>query len=367
MPKSAERPNRLVAALIYDGLCAFEFGIVAEVFGLDRPEMGDDWYRFVTCSEHPGPLSTNSGLRVEAERDLGALAEAGTIVIPGWRADGSTPSPALRDALLAARERGARFVTICSGAFLLASIGLLAGRRATTHWRYAERLRDAHPQIEVDADVLYVDDGDVLTSAGSAAGIDLLLHLVRKDFGSEAANSVARRMVVAPHRSGGQAQFVERPVPHHHGSQLAAVLDAVTQRPAKAWTLADMARMAAMSERTFVRRFRDATGLSPGAWVIEQRVAAACELLETTNLSIDVIAMHIGMGSAANLRLNFRGHLGVSPTTYRDRFRREPALASRKDRQGGRDASEPNGSDMSRDPPSWKVGSILNSTIMIPG
>lgn len=328
MPKLATEPNRLVAAMVYDGLCAFEFGIVAEVFSLKRPEMGDDWYRFVTCSEHPGPLSTNSGLRVEAERDLDALAEAGTIVIPGWRSDGSIPSPALREALLAARGRGARFVTICSGAFLLASIGLLDGRRATTHWRYAERLRAAYPGVEVDADVLYVDDGDVLTSAGSAAGIDLLLHLVRKDFGPEVANSVARRMVVAPHRSGGQAQFVERPVPRHQGSQMATVLDAVKQRPARAWAIADMARMAAMSERTFVRRFRDATGLSPGAWVIEQRVAVACELLETTDLPVEAIAMHTGMGSAANLRLNFRGNLGISPTTYRDRFRRDPAIAS---------------------------------------
>ena len=327
MPKSATGPNRLVAALIYDGLCAFEFGIVAEVFGLKRPELGDDWYRFVTCSEHPGPLSTNSGLRVEAERDLDALAEAGTIVIPGWHSDGSGPSPALRDALLDAHRRGARFVTICSGAFLLASIGLLDGRRATTHWRYAERLGAAHPDIQVDAAVLYVDDGDILTSAGSAAGIDLLLHLVRKDYGPKIANSVARRMVVAPHRSGGQAQFVELPVPRHHASQMATVLDAVRQHPARAWAIADLARMAATSERTFVRRFRDATGLSPGAWVIGQRVAVACELLETTDLSVEVIATNAGMGSAANLRLNLRGRLGISPTTYRGRFRRDSSLA----------------------------------------
>jgi AraC family transcriptional regulator, transcriptional activator FtrA len=204
MPNVPCKPSRLVAALIYDGLCEFEFGITAEVFGLERPEMGDDWYRFVTCSEESGPLSTNSGLRVEAERDLSALMEAGTIVIPGWRCDGSAPTPVLRAALLAARERGARLVTICSGAFLLAAIGLLAGRRATTHWRYAARLAAAHPDIEIDADVLYIDDGDILTSAGSAAGIDLLLHLVRKDFGPDAANSVARRMVVPPHRSGGK-------------------------------------------------------------------------------------------------------------------------------------------------------------------
>jgi AraC family transcriptional regulator, transcriptional activator FtrA len=326
MPNVTCKPNRLVAALIYDGLCEFEFGIAAEVFGLERPEMGDDWYRFVTCSEKPGRLSTNSGLRVEAERDLSALMEAGTIVIPGWRCDDSAPTPVLRAALLAARERGARFVTICSGAFLLAAAGLLAGRRATTHWRYTERLASAHPDIEIDANVLYIDDGNILTSAGSAAGIDLLLHLVRKDFGPEAANSVARRMVVAPHRSGGQAQFVERPVPRHPGSQLAAVLDAVRHRPDKVWTIASMARIAAMSERTYVRRFREATGLSPGAWVIEQRVAVARALLETSDLPIDAIAAQSGMGSAANLRLHFRGHVAISPTAYRERFRREPEL-----------------------------------------
>lgn len=325
MPNSAEQPNRLVAAVIYDGLCAFEFGIAAEVFGLERPEMGEDWYRFVTCSEHPGPLSTNAGLRVEAERGLDALSEVGTIVIPGWRSDGAEPSPALRQALLAASERGSRFVTICSGAFLLASLGLLAGRRATTHWRYAERLRTAHTDVEVNADVLYVDDGDILTSAGSAAGIDLLLHLVRKDFGAHAANSVARRMVVAPHRSGGQAQFVERPVPDRPGNQLSAVLDAVRARPAQAWTVGQMARAAAMSERTFVRRFRDATGLAPGTWLTGQRLAAARDLLETGDLPIELVAAQSGMGSAANLRLRFRAQIGVSPTTYRERFRRELA------------------------------------------
>lgn len=327
----------MVAALIYDGLCAFKFGITAGVFSLKRPEMGDDWYRFVTCSEQPGPLSTNSGLRVVAERDLSALAEAGTIVVPGWCSDDATPTIAMRDALLTAHERGARFVTICSGAFLLASVGLLAGRRATTHWRYANRLRKVHPDIEVDAEVLYVDEGDILTSAGSAAGIDLLLHLVRKDFGPDVANSVARRMVVAPHRSGEQAPFVERPVPHHPGSHLSAVLDAVRQRPAKLWTIANMARIAAMNKRTFVRRFRDAIGLSPGAWVIQQRVAVAQELLETSNLSIEAIAVEVGMRTAANLQLYFHGHVGISPTVYREHFRRE--LIPHRGRIGSVDAA----------------------------
>ncbi len=321
MPNAHVSSGHLVAALVYDGLCVFEFGIVAEVFGLARPEMGDRWYRFVTCAERPGPLVTGVGLRVEAEGGLDLLARADTIVIPGWRTDGSRPTPVLRDALLAARARGARFVTVCSGAFLLASIGMLAGRRATTHWRYAERLGASYPAIEVDADVLYVDDGDVLTSAGSAAGIDLLLHVVRKDFGPEAANSVARRMVVAPHRSGGQAQFVERPVPSHRGSQLAAVLDAVRAAPAKPWTIAAMARLAAMSERSFCRRFHAATGSSPRSWVIAQRVTAACDLLETTDLPIEMVALHAGMGSATSLRINFGREMGIAPSAYRERFR----------------------------------------------
>lgn len=321
-------PNRLVAALLYEGLCTFEFGIAAEVFGLDRPEMGADWYRFVTCSEHAGPLSTNARVRIEAERGLDALADAGTIVIPGWRADRAEPSPQLRAALLAARARGARFVTICSGAFLLASLGLLAGRRATTHWRYAERLQDSFPCVEVDANVLYVDGDDILTSAGSAAGIDLLIHLVRKDFGPHAANSVARRLVVAPHRGGGQAQFVERPVPAYSGNPFAAVLDAVRARPDGRWTIGEMARMSGMSMRSFNRKFRDATGSSPGAWVVAQRLSVARDLLEASDLPVERIATETGIGTAANLRVHFRTETGLSPTDYRKRFRLPPTTGA---------------------------------------
>ncbi len=322
MPKRSASPNRLVATLVYDGLCAFEFGIVAEVFGLARPEMSDDWYRFVTCAEEDGPVSTNAGLRVSAQSGLETLAQAGTIVIPGWRTDAAAPSAALRNALLTAHARGARLVSICSGAFLLAAIGLLDGRRVTTHWRYADGLQSAYPSLTVDANVLYVDDDPILTSAGSAAGIDLLLHLVRKDFGAEIANQVARRMVIAPHRHGGQAQFVERPVPQHGGNQLAAVLDAVRAEPARPWMIGSMAAMAAMSSRTFIRRFQDATGTSPGAWLTLQRLAAARELLETTDLPIEGVAGEAGLGSAANLRLHFAAHVGIAPGAYRKQFRR---------------------------------------------
>jgi AraC family transcriptional regulator, transcriptional activator FtrA len=323
MPKQAAPENRLVAALAYDGLCAFEFGIVAEVFGLHRPEMGPNWYRFITCAEHRGPLRTNAGLKVEAEAGLDALSEAGTIVIPGWLSDGTDPTEGLRDVLLSAHARGARLVTICSGTFLLASVGLLDGRRATTHWRYAELLRTLHPAVTVDADVLYAEDGTIFTSAGSAAGVDLLLHLVRKDFGPDAANSVARRMVVAAHRSGGQAQFIERPVAIRPENQLGSLLDRIRAEPARSWTIAQMADTAAMSPRTLVRRFREATGVSPGAWLTEQRLSVARDLLETTGLSIERVAEEAGMGSATNLRLHFTSKVGVPPNVYRKQFHRQ--------------------------------------------
>ncbi len=285
--------------------------------------MGPDWYRFVVCTEHPGRLATNAGLTVEVEAGLDALGEAGTIVIPGWRSDGEPPSARLCEALLTAHNRGTRLVTICSGAFLLAATGLLDGRRATTHWRYAERLRTAHPAVTVDAEALYADEGTILTSAGSAAGIDLLLYLVRKDFGPDAANSVARRMVVAAHRGGGQAQFIERPVPVRPESQLAVVLDRIRADPARSWKVGDMATLAVMSTRTFVRRFSETTGMSPGAWLTEQRLTVARDLLETTGLSMDRVAEEAGLGSAANLRLHFTSRIGIPPNVYRRQFARE--------------------------------------------
>lgn len=325
MPKHSVSSNRLVVALTYEGLCAFEFGITAEVFGLPRPEMGDDWYRFAACAERPGRLATNAGLAVEVDKDLELLSEAGTIVIPGWRSEGEVPSDTLRSALLAAHARGARLVSICSGAFLLAATGLLNGRRATTHWRYAERLQMAYPAILVDADTLYAGDDRIFTSAGSAAGIDLLLHLVRLDFGPDAANSVARRMVVATHRSGGQAQFIERPVLAPSDSALGSLLDRLRSNPAEPWTIERMARTAAMSERTLARRFREETGESPLAWLTEQRLGLARDLLETTNLSMEHIADKAGMGSATNLRLHFTSSVGIPPNVYRKQFRRAAA------------------------------------------
>ncbi len=322
MPKPNVAPNRLVATLLYDGLCAFEFGITAEIFGLSRPEMGPDWYRFVTVSEEPRPLRTNAGIDVLAGAGLERLRDAGTIVIPGWRTDGAQPSPAVRQALIEAHRRGARLVSICSGAFLLAACGLLSGRRATTHWRYADALRAFHPDIEVDAHILYADEGDILTSAGSAAGIDLLLHIVRKDFGAKIANDVARRLVVSPHREGGQAQFIDRPVSRRADGRLAKLLDAIQARPTENWSVARMAREIAMSERTFVRRFRESTAMPPGEWLAQIRTDAARHLLETSETDLADIALSCGFGSVESLRHQFRARIGIPPSAYRARFAR---------------------------------------------
>jgi AraC family transcriptional activator FtrA len=316
--------NPLVACLLYDDLCTFEMGIAVEIFGLPRPELGPNWYRFLTCAVEPGrPLGATGGLRMMAEAGLEAIEQAGTVVIPGWR--GGPASPALVAALRAAHDRGARLVSICSGAFLLAEACLLDGRRVTTHWRYAAELKARHPALRVEPDVLYIDEGRLLTSAGSAAGIDLCLHLVRRDHGPEVANQVARRLVVPPHRNGGQAQFVERPVPHRPDSRLAALISALEARLEQPATVAEMAGMAAMSERTFVRRFREATGQSPGDWLVCARVERARELLETGAASIEDVARLSGFGGPPTLRHHFRRKLGVSPGEYRARFARSAA------------------------------------------
>jgi len=316
--------NPLVVALVYDGLCAFEFSCAAEVFGLARPELGPDWYRFETCSRGRS-VSSQYGMRMRAANGLERLHAAGTIVIPGWQGIDVPVPQAILDALRGAHARGARLLSICSGAFVLAATGLLDGRRATTHWRYAEALQRRYPAICVDPNVLYVDEGSVLTSAGSAAGLDLCLHLVRRDYGSAIANQVARRLVIPPHRDGGQAQFLERPVEDRERKSgqpksLSVLLDKIRKRPGQSWRIGELARLAAMSERTFMRRFRAATGLSPADWVTRARVDAARELLENTALPIDHIAERCGLGTPTTLRHHFRKKVGASPAQYRKRF-----------------------------------------------
>jgi AraC family transcriptional activator FtrA len=310
----------LVAALVYDGLCTFEFAIVAEIFGLARPEMGPGWYRFASAAIEPGPLRAHGGLTISCDGGLELLDQADLIVVPGWKGAGVEVPATLTERLRAAHARGARLASICSGAFVLAATGLLAGQRAATHWRYAEGLSRLHPEIEVDADVLYVEADRIFTSAGSAAGMDLMLHIIRQDFGVRAANSVARRLVMPPHRAGGQAQFIERPVPEARGGRLSGLLDAVRAEPSRAWTVEEMARHAAMSTRTFIRRFTETTGLPPGEWVTMLRVEEAKRLLEASALPIEEVASQAGFGSIETMRHHFRHQIGLSPRDYREAF-----------------------------------------------
>lgn len=332
MPKSNKRPgtfNPLVIALAYDGLCAFEFSCTAEVFGLPRPELGPGWYRFETCGLGGGKIRGQYGLSMEVDGGLERLATAGTIMIPGWQGIDVPVPTSVVGALRKAHSRGARLLSICSGSFVLAATGLLDGKRATTHWRYADVLQRRYPRIKVDRNVLYVDEGQILTSAGSAAGLDLCLHLVRRDHGPAVANQVARRLVISPHRDGGQAQFLERPVESQERGSLSALLDKMNRRLGESLPIAELARLAAMSERTFMRRFRETTGMTPADWITRRRVDRARELLESTTLSIDSIAARAGLGTATTLRHHFRKKVGVSPVEYRRRFSQTVRPSSR--------------------------------------
>lgn len=316
-----------VAVLAYDGLCMFEFGLAVELFGLPRPEFGDRWYRFQVCAERPGPLTATGGVAVMADAGIDALGDADTIVIPGWRGLDAPVPDALVTILRTAYTRGARLVSICSGVFVLAATGLLDGRRATTHWRYTDRLTQRYPRIRVEPDVLYTEDDRLFTSAGSAAGLDLGLHLIRRDFGAEIANQVARRLVLPAHREGGQAQFIDRPLADREGARLSDVLDWARAHLGERLTIDLLADRAAMSRRSFIRRFEAATGEAPGAWVIGERIRWACDLLETTLLPIERIATDCGFGSADALRHHFRIRIGVSPGVYRRSFARRPDAA----------------------------------------
>ncbi len=277
-------------------------------------------YHVEPCAPEPGRVPTTSGFPLVVERGLEALAEADTVLVPGFAPAVWPPPAAALDALRAAHARGARVASICTGAFALAEAGLLDGRRATTHWRYVAQLAERYPLVDVDPDVLYVDDGDVLTSAGVASGIDLCLHLLRRDHGADAANEAARQTVVAPHRSGGQAQFIERPVPASDGDGLEATRAWALERLEQPLTVATLARHACCSERTFARRFRAETGTTPLRWLIERRVAHAQRLLETSDLPIELVAQRCGFGSAAVLRQHFRRATAATPTSYRHAF-----------------------------------------------
>jgi AraC family transcriptional regulator, transcriptional activator FtrA len=322
-PSRAFRPGRpkndVVAVLAYDGVNAFELGLAVEMFGL--PNMGADWYRVIVCAERPGrPLMAGSGVKVVADAGLASLRQAGTIIVPGWQDIDASPPPALLDALRRAHARGVRIASICSGVFIVAAAGLLSGRRVAAHWANAEALARKYPLLRVDPNVLYVDEGDILSSAGRAAGLDLCLHIVRRDFGPEVANDVARRMVIPAHREGGQAQFIPCPV-GIEGDPLVELRNWAKQHLDGDLAIVDLAAKARMSRRTFIRRFEEATGMSPGEWVLQERTAKACSLLEATGMSIEQVATSVGFGSADVLRHHFRIRLDTSPTRYRAGFR----------------------------------------------
>jgi len=310
----------LICLLAYDGLCAFEYGIGLEVFGLPRPEF-KQWYELATVAAEPGPLRAMGGIQVVADGELNLLSQANVILVPGWRSPDALVPKELVEALRMAHGNGARIASICSGAFVLAATGLLNGKRATTHWRYAEILAQQYPTIQVDPDVLYVEEGSVLTSAGSAAGLDLCLHIVRQDFGAAVANAVARRLVLPAHRDGGQQQFLTAPVAHERGGRIAPVLDQMRKHPDQDWPIARMCDAAGLTRRTFARKFFEATGQTPLVWLIATRVSHAADLLETSHLPLNEVAKRSGFGSGETFRREFRKLRGTSPSNYRKMFR----------------------------------------------
>ncbi|MFC5568553.1 helix-turn-helix domain-containing protein [Lysobacter yangpyeongensis] len=316
-----------VAVLAYDGLCLYEFATVLEILR-DRAPSIRGWYDVRVASIDGSRVRSDSGVLVDVGGDAAPLSDADTIVIPGWRA-GPVPDD-LCEALRVAHRRGARLVSICTGAFAIAATGLLNGRRATTHWRHADALASQYPLIDVDPDVLYVDEGDILTSAGSSAGTDLMLHLVSNDFGAVICNQIARGMVTPPHREGGQAQFIETPVLQEQGDQLASILVQLRRNPVAEYTVEALARQASMSPRTFHRKFRAVTGNTPLDWLLIERTRLARELLETSDLSIDRIAEQTGFAAADTFRHHFRRIVGTTPSKYRATFVPPRATSQRR-------------------------------------
>ncbi|MEV6960315.1 helix-turn-helix domain-containing protein [Streptomyces sp. NPDC051207] len=307
-----------VALAVTDGMLHFELSVAYEVFASAPDAVTVPWYDVAVCGT--GAVRVGRFL-LDSDRGLDRLRDATTVIVPAWADVDVAPPADLVDAVRAAHEAGARVASLCTGAFVLAAAGLLDGRRATTHWAHTDALAARHPEVDVDPDVLYVDDGSVLTSAGKAAALDLCLHLVRLDHGSSVANAVARRLVVPPHRAGGQAQFVAAPVPARDDHPLAALLPWVMERLDRPLTVEDLARRAGMSSRNLGRHFRAATGTTPLRWLLTQRIRRAQELLEHTDSSVDAVAAATGMGTATTLRRHFNRTVGVPPDTYRRTFR----------------------------------------------
>ena len=309
-----------VVALCLDGLVAFDLTAPAQVFGLAARPGGEPLYRFSTCSLGGAEVQTTSGFGVSPQAGLGALRGADTVVVPGYAGLLEPPPAEALAALRTAARRGARVLSVCTGAFALAHAGLLDGRRATTHWAWAGELARRFPQVEVDPDALFVDEGKVLTSAGLSAGIDLSLHVIRKDFGVAAGERVARHMVAAPHREGGQAQFFKT-APTDAGGSLEPTRRWAVERLEEPLDVATMSRYAGVSPRTFARRFREETGTTPLQWLLAQRVLEARRLLEESDLPVETVAWRVGFGTAASLRDHFRRATATTPTAYRGSFR----------------------------------------------
>ncbi|MGF6635969.1 transcriptional regulator GlxA family with amidase domain [Paraburkholderia sp. MM5496-R1] len=319
---SDQAPRHIVAVVAFDRISPFHLSVPCVVFGEDRRAGGVPDFDFRVCAAETGALATTAGFSIAVIHGLEALADAQTIIVPSWRDPAETPPAALLDALRAAHARGALLVGLCLGAFVLAAAGILDGRPASTHWAWADEFARRYPRVRLDADVLYVDDGNVLTSAGTAAGLDCCLHVLRKICGARVANHVARRLVVSPHRQGGQAQYVQQPMPPNpRGDRLSGLLDWVSGNLATPHTLDTLAARALMSRRTFTRRFRLATGTTLGAWLLAQRLARAQQLLESTDGSVEAIAASAGFGSAASLRQHFADAFRTSPSAWRREFR----------------------------------------------
>ncbi|MBX8689646.1 AraC family transcriptional regulator [Mycobacterium vulneris] len=310
---------RSVSTLVLDGLAVFEFGVICEVFGIDRSADGVPNFDFKVCGPEPGkPLRTSVGATLTPEHGLDALQGADLVAIPAIGT--SDYLPEALDAVRAAADAGSIILTVCSGAFLAGAAGLLDGRPCTTHWMHADALARKYPTAKVDRNVLFVDDGNLITSAGTAAGIDACLHLVRRELGSEVTNKIARRMVVPPQRDGGQRQFIDQPIPVRCSEGFAPHLDWIMSNLDKPHTVTTLARRSAMSTRTFARRFVEETGTTPMQWITDQRVLYARRLLEESDLDIDRIAGQAGFGTATLLRHHFRRLIGVTPSDYRRQF-----------------------------------------------
>jgi transcriptional regulator GlxA family with amidase domain len=307
-----------VVTVLSPGANPFDFAVSCEVFGIRRPELGVEWYDHRLAGV-VRPLVVNGGWTIDPPYGLEALDDADTVIVPACPHD---PPRAMIDALRTAYDRGVRMVSFCGGAFALAAAGILDGRVATTHWMDTGDLARRYPHVQVEPDVLYVDEGQVLTSAGTASGIDLALHIVRLDYGPEIANQVARRMVTAAHRDGGQSQFAFTPVPvSGFGNVIGSVMDWMFEHLDEPITVRQLARLAAMSPRTFARRFVEATGTTPVRWLTHQRILRSQDLLQATTLPVEVIASRVGFGTAVNLRQHFRRETSTTPGAYRQRVR----------------------------------------------